>query len=76
VSVFAEAVGVDPAQVAGVLDKLGPLLDAGDTRAGSLFADADPVLSCAAGPGGALLRLAIERFNDEAASSMLRELRR
>jgi hypothetical protein len=76
VSVSAEAVGVDPAQVAGVLDELGPLLDAGDNRAGALFADADPVLSSAVGPRCALLRLEIERHSYEAASAMLRELRR
>ena len=68
----AEAVGVDPAQVAGVLDELGPLLDAGDTRAGSLFADAYPVLSSAVGPGARCCALR----SNEAAAAMLRELRR
>ena len=76
VSASAEAVGVDPAHVADVLDEIGPLLDAGDTRAGSLFADAYPVLSSAVCPRYALLRLEIERYNYEAASAMLRELRR
>ena len=72
----AEAVGVAPAQVAGVLNELGPLLDAGDTRAGYLFADAYPVLSSAVGQRCALSRLEIERYNYEAASALLRELRR
>jgi hypothetical protein len=43
---------------------------------GALFADADPVLSSAVGPRCALLRLEIERHSYEAASAMLRELRR
>jgi hypothetical protein len=74
--VSAEAVGVDPAHVAGVLNELGPLLDAGAPRAGSMFADACPVLSSAVGQRCALLCLEIERYNYEAASGVLRELRR
>jgi hypothetical protein len=61
--------------VASVLGELGPLLDAGNTRAGLLFPDAYPDLISVVGPRCALLRLEIERNNYEAAAAMLRELR-
>jgi hypothetical protein len=58
------------------LDEIGPVLEPGDTRARSLFAVDCPALRSATGPKCALLRVGIERYDDQAASRMLRELRR